>query len=246
MTELSSAALLANLKDAAGTVRNKVSSLTDAQLRENSVLPGWSRGHVVAHITGISNAMARQLEYARRGEKIEIYDGGYAGRTQAIEMAASQSPEQHLQELNSALDRALNEFSTLDDAGWATPISFRDGVVKDGGLALWRELVIHLSDLEVGRGPETWSREFCEHLFDFLSARVPEDTRLKLQPLGLPAITLGAGANTVSINGMLTDIAAWLAGREPSLGSLRAEAAADGVALPTLLPWPSGTATTTK
>ncbi len=39
---------------------------------------------------------------------------------------------------------------------------------------------------------------------------------------------------------MLTDIAAWLAGREPSLSSLRASAAADDVDLPELLPWPSG------
>ena len=44
----------------------------------------------------------------------------------------------------------------------------------------------------------------------------------------------------MSISGMLTDIAAWLAGRTPSLGSLRATAAADGVDLPELLPWPSG------
>ena len=38
----------------------------------------------------------------------------------------------------------------------------------------------------------------------------------------------------------MRDIAAWLAGREPSLGSLRATAAADGVDLPDLLPWPAG------
>jgi maleylpyruvate isomerase len=40
---------------------------------------------------------------------------------------------------------------------------------------------------------------------------------------------------------MLTDIAAWLAGREPTLGSLRASADADGTDLPDLLPWPSAT-----
>jgi len=42
------------------------------------------------------------------------------------------------------------------------------------------------------------------------------------------------------VSGMLTDIAAWLAGREPSLSTLRASAAADDVDLPELLPWPSG------
>jgi maleylpyruvate isomerase len=113
--------------------------------------------------------------------------------------------------------------------------------VFDGGLALWRELTIHATDLGTGRGPETWSRPFCEHLFDFLAARVPEGERFVLQPLGLPGTSIGTpGGRSTAINGMLTDIAAWLAGRTPTLGSLRATAAADGVDLPELLPWPAG------
>jgi maleylpyruvate isomerase len=112
--------------------------------------------------------------------------------------------------------------------------------VFDGGLALWRELVIHATDLGTGRGPETWSRQFCEHLFEFLSARVPEGQKFVLQPLGLPPVAIGSGGSSTVVSGMLTDIAAWLAGRTASLGSLRATAAADGVGLPQLLPWPAG------
>ena len=156
-------------------------------------------------------------------------------------MAAGHTIEEHRADLEAALDRALRAFGTLDDAGWQTPISFRGGVVFDGGLALWRELVIHATDLGTGRGPETWSRPFCEELFTFLAARVPEGQRFVLQPLGLPAVSLGTpGGRSTAINGMLTDIAAWLAGRTPTLGSLRATAAADGVDLPELLPWPAG------
>lgn len=111
----------------------------------------------------------------------------------------------------------------------------------DGGLALWRELTIHATDLGTGRGPETWSRAFCGHLFEFLAARVPEGERFVLQPLGLPAVAIEApGGRSTAISRMLTDIAAWLAGRTPTLGSLRATAAADGVDLPALLPWPAG------
>ena len=72
------------------------------------------------------------------------------------------------------------------------------------------------------------------------AARVPEGNRYVLQPLGLPPVTIGNGSATTVIGGMLTDIAAWLAGRTPTLGSLRATAAADGVDLPELLPWPAG------
>jgi maleylpyruvate isomerase len=250
MTAITPDTLLAELHKAADAVSALAAKLTEADVPAESALPGWTRGHVLAHITGISNAMARQLEYAARGETVELYDGGYEGRTKAIDMSAGHTLEQHRADLDSALQRALRAFDSLDavDAGagdaaaggWSAPISYRGGAVLDGGLALWRELVIHASDLNTGRGPETWSRQFCEHLFTFLAARVPEDQKLVLQPLGLPRVTIGTGGRSIVVNGMVTDIAAWLAGREPSLGSLRASAAADGVDLPELLPWPSG------
>lgn len=257
MTAITPDTLLAELRKAADAVSSLAAKLTEADVPAESALPGWTRGHVLAHITGISNAMARQLEYAARGATVELYDGGYEGRTKAIEMNAGHALEQHRADLDSALQRALRAFDSLDAAdtadrdaaaggpaagavGWHAPISYRGGVVLDGGFALWRELVIHASDLNTGRGPETWSRQFCEHLFTFLAARVPEDQKLVLQPLGLPRVTIGTGGRSTVVSGMVTDIAAWLAGREPSLGSLRASAAADGVDLPELLPWPSG------
>ena len=241
--------LLLALHKAADNVAADAARFSDEDAKAPSALPGWTRGHVLAHLTGISNAMARQLEYAARGETVELYDGGMEGRNKAIDMAAGHDAATHLADLTAALERALKAFDALpgvkDSAanrtGWYAPITFRGGVVLDGGLALWRELVIHASDLLTGRGPETWSRPFCEHLFDFLAARVQPDDKLVLQPLGLQPVSIGSGNRSTVISGMITDIAAWLAGREPTLGSLRASAAADGVNLPDLLPWPSGT-----
>ncbi|MFF2032386.1 maleylpyruvate isomerase family mycothiol-dependent enzyme [Arthrobacter sp. NPDC058192] len=240
MTSITPENLLDELRRAADVVTGIAAKLAEQDIKAPSGLPGWSRGHVLAHMCGIANAMARQLEYAARGESIELYDGGYEGRNRAIEMAAGHGLDEHRADLAAALDRALRAFGSLDAAGWHEPISYRGGVVFDGGLALWRELVIHATDLGTGRGPEAWSRPFCEHLFDFLAARVPEGQRFVLQPLGLPAAAIGSGGKSTVISGMVTDIAAWLAGRTPTLGSLRATAAADGVDLPELLPWPAG------
>jgi maleylpyruvate isomerase len=242
-------ALLTGIHKAAADVRADAGKLRDEDIKAPSALPGWTRGHVLAHIAGISNAMARQLEYAAHGETIELYDGGMDGRNRAIDMAAGHDAATHQTDVNAALDRVLRAFDVLpgvkdssaNRTGWWAPIAYRGGVVLDGGLALWRELVIHASDLGTGRGPETWSREFCTHLFDFLAARVPDNVKLILQPLGLQPVTIGTGGDSIVVNGMITDIAAWLAGREPSLGSLRASAAADGTDLPELLPWPAGT-----
>ncbi len=243
MTAPTPDALLAELHKAADVVVSTAAKFADEDIKAPSALPGWTRGHVLAHVEGISHAMARQLEHAARGETVELYDGGQDGRIKAIEMAAGHSADAHRTDLKAGLERALRAFDSLagDTTGWQAPIAYRGGVVLDGGLALWRELVIHTSDLHAGYGPETWSRQFCEHLFDFLAARVAPGDKLVVQPLALPPVTLGDGGRSTVISGMITDIAAWLAGREPSLGSLRASAAADGVDLPELLPWPART-----
>ena len=244
MTAITPETLLEELRRAADVVAGIATKLTEEDVSAPSELPGWTRGHVLAPGTGFSNPKARQLELAAPGETLELYDGGYEGRTRAIELAAGHTLAEHRADLEAALERALRAFGGLDEAGWRQPISYRGGVVFDGGLALWRELVIHATDLGTGRGPETWGRTFCEQLFDFLAARVPDGRRLVLQPLGLQPVTIGSGGTVTVISGMLTDIAAWLAGRVPTLGSLQATAAGDGVDLPELLPWPAGTPVT--
>lgn len=239
MTQITTETLPAELHKAADTVTRLLSKLDESSVAEPSELPGWTRGHVLAHLAGISNAMARQLEYARRGETVELYDGGMDGRSKAINLAAGHGLADHTEAVTAALGAAIAAFDALGSDDWQARIAYRDGTVLDGGLALWRELTIHASDLRLGYGPETWSRPFCEHLIGFLAARVPETCKLVLQPTGLPQLGIGTGGTSIAITGMLTDIAAWLAGREPTLGSLRATAAADGVELPELLPWPA-------
>ncbi|MET4002489.1 maleylpyruvate isomerase [Arthrobacter sp. UYCu511] len=239
MTDISNAQLLERLTAAAENVSAKLGALTDSDVLDPTDLPGWTRGHVLAHIAHVSTAVARQAEYALRGELVDFYDGGPGGRTQAIEMNAGHTAAEHRDYIATAFTRALTVLGGLEESQWELPVSYRNSDIRGVALAYWRELVIHLADLQLGRGPETWSKEFCLYLIGFLSPRVPEPLQLKLLPLALPPMTVGSGESTVSVSGMLTDIAAWLSGRTPSMGSLRAEAAADSVELPTLLPWPS-------
>lgn len=230
------------LADAGRELLAAAAVLDEAAAAAPSVLPGWNRAFVLAHVEGVARAMARQLEYAARGETIEFYDDGFDGRNRDIERRAQRPADEQLRSLTEAVDAVVVRFSALQGSEWDAGIAYRNGTVRDGGLALWRELVIHASDLDTGRTSLDWDNTFCHYLFGFLTARIPDGTAVKLQPLGEQPRTLSRGpgtpARTVVVTGLLQDIAAWLAGRKP-LGGLNATAAADGVALPELLPWPA-------
>jgi maleylpyruvate isomerase len=231
--------LLSEIHTAAAGIHDELERLTDDSVRHSSELPRWTRGHVLAHIAGICRAMARQVEYAQRGEKIELYDGGQPGRDRAIEEAAGAPADEHRERVGSALDRVLAAFDALDPEQWDLPITYRDGVVRDGGYALWRELVIHHSDLGTGCTQQEWTTDFCRHLLDFLEPRVPEGETFLLRTQLGEELRLGGGADGVVVEGRLQDLAAWLAGREIGRGSVRAEHEGEAVPLPEIGPWPS-------
>lgn len=219
--------------------------LGDAGLAASSALPDWNRAYVISHVEGVARAMERQLQYAARGERVEFYDGGAEGRMRDIELRAQRPSEQQLESLTDAVNRTVQAFAPTSGVDWDARIAYRDGTVTDGALAFWRELVIHSSDLGTSRTSLDWDRTFCQYLFGFLAARVPDGLALKLQPLGEQPRTLSNGSTavtrTVVVTGLLQDIAAWLAGRKP-MGGLNATAAADAVDLPALLPWPAAVA----
>src|SRR5579863_7317524 len=48
-------------------------ALSDAQAREPSLLPGWTRGHVLTHIARNSGGMVNLLTWARSGVETPMY-----------------------------------------------------------------------------------------------------------------------------------------------------------------------------
>src|SRR5437763_14459256 len=48
-------------------------ALSEAQAREPSLLPGWSRGHVLTHIARNADGMVNLLRWARTGTQTPMY-----------------------------------------------------------------------------------------------------------------------------------------------------------------------------
>ncbi|WP_232792565.1 maleylpyruvate isomerase family mycothiol-dependent enzyme [Actinacidiphila yeochonensis] len=218
---------------AAGTalLRGLLPGLTDASLREPSALPGWSRGHVWAHIEGVGLALARQARYAVRGERVEVYDGGRPARDAAIEALHGRTADQVAAAVGAALDEVEAAWSAVGPADWQRPVAYRDGALTGAVAAWWRESAIHTADLLMGPTPADWSRPLCRHLVDFLSVRAPADVRLTLTATDDGWTSSRGDGREVRLAGPLADVAAWLAGRAPA-------ARLSGDAPPLLGPWP--------
>lgn len=182
--------------------------LSDDDVRAPSALPGWTRGHVLAHIAGITDAVARQAENAIAGTLTEVYDGGRPARDAAIEANAGRGADEHRAAITAAVARVAAAWASTED--WTRPTAYRSSDVTATVYCLWREIEIHTADLALV-APD-WSAEFNAHAQAFLRVRVPEDVVL----LGDP-----------------TDVTAWLAGRAYA-GQVTAK---DGD-LPELGPWP--------
>lgn len=220
---------LNDVKTAAAQLTALVTDLDDETARGASVLPGWSRGHVITHIANFSEAMTRQVEEALQGRLVEFYDGGRPARTAAIEAGANRPAAELKSHLAAATTALLTTWDKVGPDDWQRPITHRDSNIAAAVNTTWRELTIHTTDLNLGATPASWPPAFCLHLLNFLRPRTPEGIHLVLQATDGTSWENGSGESRV-LTGNLTDLAAWFAGREAA-GPIGGE-------VPELLPWP--------
>ncbi len=72
------AALTARIEPATARLRQTAAGLSDDQAREPSLLPGWSRGHVLTHIARNADSLRNLLIWARTGVETPQYSGAEA------------------------------------------------------------------------------------------------------------------------------------------------------------------------
>jgi maleylpyruvate isomerase len=224
------------------TLATHVANLDDDQVAAPSALPGWSRGHVLAHLTDNARMFARLAEHALRGELIATYDGGQAERDTIIEATAGRTADEHRAALAEQTARLEAVWARVADEDWTRPVTFRNADIAATVHARWREAWIHLVDLDLGVGPDDWPADLAAHAVDFLLTRLPPGARLHAEDLnrdwtaGHPSTggqdPSGGDGSARVITDRVNNLAAWLAGRTPTVPLTSA------TGLPELGPWP--------
>ncbi|MEU0794400.1 maleylpyruvate isomerase family mycothiol-dependent enzyme [Amycolatopsis sp. NPDC005961] len=211
----------AAVAEAHSRLHRALEPLTDEQVREPSPLPGWTRGHVLSHVTDAGRALADLVENALLGVLVPLYDPKTHDRDGTIEATAGRSAEEHRRDLLRHSVRLEDAWARVRD--WEQHVDYRDGKLSSTVFARWREVWIHAVDLDIGIGFADWPDDFCGHAVDFLQGRLPDGVAVR-------AGDHRWGSGGTEVTGSARDLAAWLSGRTAGT-----RLAGD---LPHLGPWP--------
>lgn len=152
-----------------------LAGLTEGQIREDSLLPGWTVGHVLTHLARNADAHVRRLRGALMGEDIPKYAGGADERMAQIQNGAGRGLTSILTDLEGSISQLDSVMSECTAAGW--PNSGL-GVEQGYGVAACpahrlREVEMHHADLGVGYGPSDWPEEYVAWDLPLLLRTVP-------------------------------------------------------------------------
>lgn len=135
--------------------------LTDDDVRQPSLLPGWSRGHVLTHVARSGDVLRGLLDGARTG----VPGRGYAGssdREDAIEAGAGRRAAVLTADVRDSAAAWRAAVLAMPAESWAAPVTLGDKNVRASYLMTVRlvEIELHHVDLDAGYLPSDWPTTF--------------------------------------------------------------------------------------
>jgi maleylpyruvate isomerase len=180
-----------------------------------SLLPGWTRGHVLTHIARHADGFCNLLSWARTGVENPAYASPQA-RAEGIEAGAGRPLEEQIEDIRTSHERLADAAAAMTGEAWTFLIPTRGQTAATLPWARLREVEVHHVDLAAGYTPENWSDGFALRLLrEIVGGAGPDTPAMVLRPYGIEhALTIGAATDaTPTVGGPTRAIAAWLAGR---------------------------------
>lgn len=130
----------------------KLNELADRDLDAPSLVPGWTRRHLVAHVGYHARALTRLADWARTGIETPMHASAEE-RDAEIELGAT-LPAQAMRHLFTHSAVHLNVvWRDLEDAHWDTVVSLLDGsAIRVRDLPMLRAREIWQCALDLGNG----------------------------------------------------------------------------------------------
>ncbi|KQV07246.1 maleylpyruvate isomerase family mycothiol-dependent enzyme [Leifsonia sp. Root112D2] len=201
----------------------KLNELSDEEYDGPSLLAGWQRRHVIAHVGYNARALTRLTEWAATGVETPMYASA-AQRNEEIEYGSTLN----VLALRNLSDHAivhLNvEWRDLPTDAWSNQVRTAQGRVVPVSETAWmraREVWLHAVDLDNGGRFEHFPPEFLDRLL----ADIAGNWAKRQKAEGIPSfvlepsdreesITVGEASETpVILRGTAARLAQWASGR---------------------------------
>lgn len=132
---------------------------SDADLRGPSLLPGWSRGHVLNHLRRNAAAFTGMCAAAMAGEQGMQYPGGMEQRNREIEDGAGDPADVLVANLRAAIYELEASWFRGDGTMWTGSGILASGAVvpmSEVPFRRMREVFVHTTDLDAGYSWQEW------------------------------------------------------------------------------------------
>jgi maleylpyruvate isomerase len=214
---------LVEVSRATGVLYEVVAGLDQVALRGPSLLPGWSRGHVVTHLARNADALVNLLTWAKTGVEHPMYLSR-ADRDADIEEGSRRLPQLVRADLDAACQRFAAYARDLPATAWEAEVDHpRLGLFRAHRVP-WlraRELWVHLVDLDRGIGFANLPPNVLEDLLEDAAgyhADHPDAPAVRVVaelPDGRQRGWALNGADEASevVGGAAADVLGWLTGR---------------------------------
>jgi maleylpyruvate isomerase len=234
---------MASIAAATGRLLGTAGTLTDAQVGEPSLLPGWTRGHVLSHLARNADGLANLLRWAGTGTETPMYASAQA-RAADIEAGTGRDAADLTADLAATAEAFAAQAADLPEAAWTARVRALAGPPFPASAVLQRrlsEVEIHHVDLAAGYQPGDWPPGFVADALARVAGSFAD--REDIPACSVLAADTGARfrigrggpvAAPTFVRGPAATVLAWLTGRD-SGGSL--QVTGDDPVLPALPAW---------
>ncbi len=212
-----------SLKASTEALLHTLETLTDDEVAKPSLLPGWTRGHVLTHVARNADAMFNLVNWARTGDKTPMYVSREK-RNADIEEGATRTADALVADVKDSHDRLVTALEELPESARSARVEYgATGTPTEATLIpLMRrtEVEIHHVDLDLGYTLAHLPEDFAEYML----GRVSEDYSARDDVPGFVLVssddkrrwTVGAGG--FEVTGPPPSLLGWLLGRTNGVG----------------------------
>jgi len=189
-----------------------------------SLLPGWSRRDVVAHVALNAAALCNLLTWARTGVPKPMYPND-AARDRAIAEQSRLTWCELSKTFMQSAARFAHEVEEMPPDAWSRTVRTRTGRTVPADQILWlraREVWIHAVDLASTTTIDSLPKDFAMVLVEEVTTALrgrPDVPALRLEPAdAATGWTVGADEPSDLVSGPVNWLLAWLIGRSDGTG----------------------------